>query len=592
MEEESDFSQIDRARRFWASEDLDSVFSQIQTQLSILKTALKTKYASDKEWVQSLKLLEALDWPVSVAQEALDWPVPVAQVSSDDELSSSASPPTSPPASVAPDAVSEGPLPPVTPVQYRFHCCNKSCVPIFSSMPQSLLWAQNPLSVPLIYGFHRSNRTDQSEQRPEQADQSEEGCVIYTAPCGLCLHNYDDMMDFLTKTETYNFLQLDLFSFNLSVSLTPGPNPDPESPVGLGPDLSRGQEQTPVELCGPSGERPLEFRYRRDRWPRGCFLSRGELFQTHCDCRGHCGDRRCACVATTTGEGYTHNRLQRPTKTGIYECGPWCGCDPDLCQNRVVQRGLRVRLQVFQSPVQDWGVRCRDDLDQGTFICVYAGVVLQRDDTQVEDPPPKQKRAELPSDDDVELITEWLPGPSPGPSPGPDPGPEGSAPTHVPVIQRGADKIQAVLLGGPPLPELLGSGSDRATVNGTKRTKASEDFYLLDASKEGNVSRFFNHSCDPTLFVQNVFTDSHDVRFPNIAFFTKRALKAGTELTWDYSSVLSQVVDSDGHEVDGQEVDRDGQEVEAGEQEVPCLCRSTVCQRSFFLTELKNLGAS
>lgn len=37
-----------------------------------------------------------------------------------------------------------------------------------------------------------------------------------------------------------------------------------------------------------------------------------------------------------------------------------------------------------------------------------------------------------------------------------------------------------------------GSGSDRATVNGTKRTKASEDFYLLDASKEGNVSRFFN----------------------------------------------------------------------------------------------------
>lgn len=57
----------------------------------------------------------------------------------------------------------------------------------------------------------------------------------------------------------------------------------------------------------------------------------------------------------------------------MYECGPWCGCDRARCQNRLVQRGLRVRLQVFQTDNRGWGVRCRDDLDCGTFVCTYAG---------------------------------------------------------------------------------------------------------------------------------------------------------------------------------------------------------------------------
>lgn len=57
----------------------------------------------------------------------------------------------------------------------------------------------------------------------------------------------------------------------------------------------------------------------------------------------------------------------------VYECGPWCGCDRTRCQNRLVQRGIRVRLQVFQTDSCGWGVRCRDDLDRGTFVCTYAG---------------------------------------------------------------------------------------------------------------------------------------------------------------------------------------------------------------------------
>jgi SET domain-containing protein len=59
--------------------------------------------------------------------------------------------------------------------------------------------------------------------------------------------------------------------------------------------------------------------------------------------------------------------------------------------------------------------------------------------------------------------------------------------------------------------------------------------YVMDAHLKGNVSRFYNHSCSPNVFVQNVFIETWNVRFPWVAFFTTTNVKAGTELVWDYS---------------------------------------------------------
>jgi hypothetical protein len=61
----------------------------------------------------------------------------------------------------------------------------------------------------------------------------------------------------------------------------------------------------------------------------------------------------------------------------------------------------------------------------------------------------------------------------------------------------------------------------------------------MDARFKGNVSRFYNHSCSPNVFVQNVFIETWDVRFPWVAFFTTSNIKAGTELVWDYSYEVS-----------------------------------------------------
>ena len=68
-----------------------------------------------------------------------------------------------------------------------------------------------------------------------------------------------------------------------------------------------------------------------------------------------------------------------------------------------------------------------------------------------------------------------------------------------------------------------------------------EEIFIMDAMSHGNIGRYLNHSCDPNVFVQNVFVNSHDLRFPNIAFFTFKFVPAGTELCWNYNYEVGTV---------------------------------------------------
>lgn len=65
--------------------------------------------------------------------------------------------------------------------------------------------------------------------------------------------------------------------------------------------------------------------------------------------------------------------------------------------------------------------------------------------------------------------------------------------------------------------------------------------YVMDAKSTGNIGRYLNHSCSPNVFVQNVFVDTHDLRFPWVAFFAGQYIRAGTELTWDYNYEVGSV---------------------------------------------------
>ncbi|XP_047211201.1 histone-lysine N-methyltransferase SETDB2 [Girardinichthys multiradiatus] len=596
---------VERAKTFWAEKDVEQVFTGVFQYLGHLKQALQRKTAKDKEYVRAQRMLECLDCYPSGSPQDQDSSVVQVLIVSGGPLSALCPTSSATPVclfdGLSPSAGREELLPPLAPVQLHYHphrCC-KSCLPGLPKIPQScsLLYGQNPLKVPLLCGFKRLSAMPLMSPFAHGGDAQEENWdVIYKAPCGQSLRNFEDVMCFLSATESYDILQVDFFTFNHLVQLDPSP-----LPVKTQQDLSRGVEPTPVELCvGEGKSRPADFRYRKDRWPHGCFLSPGPtLFHTCCDCSDGCTDaEHCACVAMTTGgRGYRHHRLLEPVRSGLYECGPWCDCDRSRCQNRLVQRGIRVRLQVFQTEDRGWGVRCRDDLDRGTFVCIYAGVVLQRPQSPTEASPAKLTRAELPSDDEVEVVTEWLAPPIleargdlvetlPPPPPGSSPT---SAMRHVPVIQRpnessstpqDQDKVKTVVLGGSDATSLSAGGLSEVRVavvmdrqedsspNGEKSLKraAQKDVCFIDATKEGNVSRFINHSCQPNLFIQNVFTDSHDPAFPVIAFFTSRLIKSGTELTWNYSSNLHTST-------------RDQT------QEVPCLCHSNGCQGWLHLEE-------
>ncbi|CAG5116873.1 unnamed protein product [Candidula unifasciata] len=67
--------------------------------------------------------------------------------------------------------------------------------------------------------------------------------------------------------------------------------------------------------------------------------------------------------------------------------------------------------------------------------------------------------------------------------------------------------------------------------------------YIMDAKSMGNLGRYLNHSCTPNVFVQNIFVDTHDLRFPWVAFFAGQYIRAGTELTWDYNYEVGSVPD-------------------------------------------------
>ncbi|XP_037129045.1 histone-lysine N-methyltransferase SETDB1-B [Syngnathus acus] len=86
-----------------------------------------------------------------------------------------------------------------------------------------------------------------------------------------------------------------------------------------------------------------------------------------------------------------------------------------------------------------------------------------------------------------------------------------------------------------------GGGGDSGPRNTRLFFDGEESCYIIDAKLEGNLGRYLNHSCSPNLFVQNVFVDTHDLRFPWVAFFASKRIRAGTELTWDYNYEVGSV---------------------------------------------------
>ena len=172
--------------------------------------------------------------------------------------------------------------------------------------------------------------------------------------------------------------------------------------------------------------------------------------------------------------GYQRKRLLHPVSSGVYECNSKCLCHQQHCSNRLVQHGLFVQLQLFNDKNKGWSLRTLHDIPRGTFICQYAG----------------------------ELITS-------------DQGHERA--------QTMDDKYQTSL----DLVKQIHYDVNHDDVIDDDDDDDDDEPYVIDGSLYSNLGKYFNHSCDPNMYLQNVFIESHDLHFPHLALFTSTRVKAG-----------------------------------------------------------------
>lgn len=65
---------------------------------------------------------------------------------------------------------------------------------------------------------------------------------------------------------------------------------------------------------------------------------------------------------------------------------------------------------------------------------------------------------------------------------------------------------------------------------------SADNVFTVDAATYGNVSHFFNHSCEPNLGVWAVWINCLDPNLPTLALFALHNIQKGEELTFDYTA--------------------------------------------------------
>ncbi|XP_049396212.1 histone-lysine N-methyltransferase, H3 lysine-9 specific SUVH6-like [Solanum stenotomum] len=260
-------------------------------------------------------------------------------------------------------------------------------------------------------------------------------------------------------------------------------------------DVSQGKEKIPIRVVNAiDDERLPPFTYITNmQYPDWYYISRPQ----GCNCTSGCSDsEQCSCASRNGGEipFNTRGSIVRAQPL-VYECGPSCKCPPS-CKNRVSQHGPRYHLEVFKTESRGWGLRSRDHVSSGSFICEYVGELLD------------EKEAENRIDHDEYLFDI------------------GNYDEEIPkrnVVRNNNLKVESNSL-----------------------MRKDEDGFTLDALRYGNVGRFINHSCSPNLYAQNVMYYHGDKRVPHIMFFASESIAPLEELTYHYNYHIDHVYDKNG----------------------------------------------
>ncbi|EOA26675.1 hypothetical protein CARUB_v10022753mg [Capsella rubella] len=146
-------------------------------------------------------------------------------------------------------------------------------------------------------------------------------------------------------------------------------------------DISEGKEALPIRAVNNlDDEKPPPFIYTvKMIYPYWC----RPIPPKSCGCTKRCSEsKNCSCVAKNDGKiPYNYDGAILEVKPLVYECGPHCKCPPS-CYMRVSQHGIKIQLELFKTESRGWGVRSLESVPVGSFICEYAGELLE--DKQAE----------------------------------------------------------------------------------------------------------------------------------------------------------------------------------------------------------------
>ncbi|XP_058055597.1 uncharacterized protein LOC131207007 [Anopheles bellator] len=152
-------------------------------------------------------------------------------------------------------------------------------------------------------------------------------------------------------------------------------------------DISNGRERYPVQVVHTTSSNDRQqtvpaFKYIQRTVQVECSVQIDTNLRSMrvCSCLDDCasGTSDCICSERTwyTADGRLVSDFNYHDPPEIIECGDACDCNRLLCQNRVVQRGLLVPLQIFYSPGKAWSVRTLVRIPKGSFLVEYVGELL------------------------------------------------------------------------------------------------------------------------------------------------------------------------------------------------------------------------
>ncbi|KAM6297037.1 histone-lysine N-methyltransferase EHMT1 [Aegotheles albertisi] len=157
-------------------------------------------------------------------------------------------------------------------------------------------------------------------------------------------------------------------------------------------DIARGYERIPIPCINSVDSEPCPSNYKYVS--QNCVTSPMDIDRniTHlqyCVCIDDCSSSNCMCGQLSMRCWYDKdgrllpefNMAEPPL---IFECNHACSCWR-TCRNRVVQNGLRIRLQLYRTQKMGWGVRTMQDIPLGTFVCEYVGELISDSEADVRE---------------------------------------------------------------------------------------------------------------------------------------------------------------------------------------------------------------